>query len=171
MKIFKQPSWQIAVVLLIVTGILIFAVSGYLNSVVTEALNPLVSVQSWISTRYTAVYEFLTVPRDVAYLRQRNAELEDEVSSLQKQIIEYEQQLQEAEVVYALLEFARSQPENLYIAASVIGRDPSPFLHYVIIDKGSDDGLRHGMPVVTRTRPGWPGRCSHCRSCQGAADH
>ena len=149
MKIFKQPSWQIAVVLLLVTGLLLFAVSGYLNSVVTEALNPLVSVQSWISSRYTAVYEFLTVPRDVAYLRQRNAELEDEVSSLQKQIIEYEQQLQEAQVVYALLEFARSQPENLYVAASVIGRDPSPFLHYVIIDKGSDDGLRHGMPVVT----------------------
>jgi rod shape-determining protein MreC len=43
----------------------------------------------------------------------------------------------------------QSQPENLYIASSVIGRDPSPFLHYVIIDKGSDDGLRHGMPVVT----------------------
>ena len=149
MKIFKQPSWQIAVVLLVVTGILLFAVSGYLNSVVSEALNPLVSVQSWISSRYTAIYEFLTVPRDVAYLRQRNAELENEVSNLQKQIIEYEQQLQEAQVVYALLEFARNQPENLYIASSVIGRDPSPFLHYVIIDKGSDDGLRHGMPVVT----------------------
>src|SRR4029078_6982316 len=34
-------------------------------------------------------------------------------------------------------------------AASVIGRDPSPFLHYIILDKGSNDGLRRGMPVVT----------------------
>ena len=32
---------------------------------------------------------------------------------------------------------------------SVIGRDPSPFVKYVIINRGSDDGLRRGMPVVT----------------------
>jgi rod shape-determining protein MreC len=31
----------------------------------------------------------------------------------------------------------------------VIGRDPSPFVSYVIINRGSDDGLRRGMPVVT----------------------
>jgi rod shape-determining protein MreC len=31
----------------------------------------------------------------------------------------------------------------------VIGRDPSPFLHYVIINIGSNDGILRGMPVVT----------------------
>jgi rod shape-determining protein MreC len=48
-----------------------------------------------------------------------------------------------------LLDLARSQPEYQYLGARVIGLDPSPFLHYVIIDKGSDHGLRRGMPVVT----------------------
>ncbi len=48
-----------------------------------------------------------------------------------------------------MLDFARARPENQYIASTIIGRDPSPFLHYIIIDHGSDDGLRHGMPVVT----------------------
>ena len=48
------------------------------------------------------------------------------------------------------LDFARSNPENQYIATSVIGRDPSPFLHYVIINHGSDFGIKHGMPVVTQ---------------------
>ncbi|MBM3137872.1 MAG: rod shape-determining protein MreC, partial [Chloroflexi bacterium] len=33
--------------------------------------------------------------------------------------------------------------------AAVIGRDPIPFLHYLIIDHGTDDGIQHGMPVVT----------------------
>ena len=36
------------------------------------------------------------------------------------------------------------------MAATVIGRDPSPFLQYAIINRGSDDGLRRGMPVVTQ---------------------
>jgi rod shape-determining protein MreC len=49
-----------------------------------------------------------------------------------------------------LLDFARARPQDDYIAAAVIGRDPSPFLQYVIIDHGSDDGVRHGMPVVTQ---------------------
>ena len=31
----------------------------------------------------------------------------------------------------------------------MIGRDPSPFLHYVIINRGSNDGILRGMPVVT----------------------
>jgi rod shape-determining protein MreC len=64
-------------------------------------------------------------------------------------VVELQQQLSQAEVLYALLDFARARPENQYIASAVIGRDPSPFLHYIIIDHGSDDGLRHGMPVVT----------------------
>jgi rod shape-determining protein MreC len=64
-------------------------------------------------------------------------------------VIQLKQQLSEADVLYALLDFARQNPENQYIAAAIIGRDPSPFMHYVIIDHGSDSGIRHGMPVVT----------------------
>jgi rod shape-determining protein MreC len=113
-------------------------------------MEPVLAVQAWISSRYLAVFEFLTVPRDVATLRQRNAELEDEISNLQKQNIELNQQLEEAQVLYALLDYARTTPENVYIASPIIGRDPSPFLQYVFIKHGSDDGIRHGMPVVTQ---------------------
>jgi rod shape-determining protein MreC len=47
------------------------------------------------------------------------------------------------------LDFARTHSDNEYITAAVIGRDISPFLHYIIINRGSDDGLRRGMPVVS----------------------
>jgi rod shape-determining protein MreC len=89
------------------------------------------------------------VPRDVASLRQRNAELEAEVASLQTQIIELQQQVTETNVLSALLDFARANPSYSYKAAAVIGRDPSPFLRYVIINIGSNEGILPGMPVVT----------------------
>jgi len=76
--------------------------------------------------------------------------LKTKFQQLQSQIIQLKQQLSESEVLYSLLDFARERPENKYVAASVIGRDPSPFLHYVIIDHGSDDGIQYGMPVVTQ---------------------
>ncbi len=137
-------------VVLVVTGLLGLALGGYLAPLFQSSLNPVVAIQSWLSSRYMALYEFITVPRDVASLRQRNTELEGEVARLQAQVVELQQQLSEAQILYALVEFARTRSENRYIAAGVIGRDPSPFLHYIIIDHGSDSGLRHGMPVVTQ---------------------
>jgi rod shape-determining protein MreC len=135
---------------LVAIGLIGLALAGYLSPLMRVSTNPLVSVQSWISTRYMALYEFFTVPRDVASLRQQNADLSAQISRLEAQVIEQQQQISEAQVLYSLLEFARGRPENQYVAATVIGRDPSPFLHYLIIDQGSDDGLLRGMPVVTQ---------------------
>jgi len=149
MKVSFPRYLTLIVIILIVAGIMALALSGYLNSVFSSALNPLISAQGWFSNRYLAIYEIITIPRDVATLRQQNAILENENSRLQTQIIQLEQQLREAAVLYSLLNFARGKPENIYIAAAVIGRDPSPFLQYIIIDKGSDVGLRRGMPIVT----------------------
>jgi len=150
MKVFSPGNWRPAIVTLLVAGIVIFALAGYLAPMLRLVLNPVVGLQSWISTRYLALYDFITVPRDVASLRQQNAILTNENSQLQTQIIQLQQQLREAQVLYALLDFARSRPENEYVASAVIGRDPSPFLSYVIISHGSDSGLRHGMPIVTQ---------------------
>ena len=141
--------WKTILLVLVVVGLLFLALSGYLSPSVKFAVNPLIDLQRWFSLRYSAVYQFVTIPRDVVTLQQRNEELEIEVARLQTQVIELQQQLREAQVLYALLDFARARPESQYSAASVIGRDPSPFLHYIIIDHGSDDGIRHGMPVVT----------------------
>lgn len=148
MKISSPRFWQLAIVLITV-GMMILAISGYLGPAIRVAQNPFVGAQRWLSTRYLALYQFLTVPRDITSVLQRNSELEAEISSLQTEIVQLQQQLKEADVLYALLEFARARPQNEYTAAAVIGRDPSPFLHYILIDHGSDDGLRHGMPVVT----------------------
>lgn len=149
MKNSRSQFFRTATIIVVVVGLVLFALSGYMQPVFRTALSPFVSVQTWLSTRFMAVYDFVTVPRDVASLRAQNEALEKEVSGLQAQIIELEQQLREAQVLYALLNFARSSPQSTYVAAAVIGRDPSPFLHYVIIDHGSDSGLRHGMPVIT----------------------
>ncbi|HEX7555549.1 MAG TPA: hypothetical protein VF338_02910, partial [Leptolinea sp.] len=112
MKVFSPGNWRPAIIVFIIAGIVILALAGYLAPIFRFALNPVVSLQSWISSRYTAFYDFVTVPRDVASLRQQNAVLTNENSQLQTQIIQLQQQLKEAEVLYALLDFARSRPEN-----------------------------------------------------------
>jgi rod shape-determining protein MreC len=142
-------SFQTAALAILVIGILLLALGGYLSPISRVALSPLITTQTWLASRYLAIRDFLTAPRDVARLTQINEQLEAEVSRLQSQIIELQQQNSEMQVLAALLDFARTHAENEYITAAVIGRDISPFLHYVIINRGSDDGLRRGMPVVS----------------------
>jgi len=142
-------SLQTIVIALLAIGVVALALGGYLTSLSNFINQNFVEAQTWISTRYLAVVDFLTVPRDVASMRQRNVELEAEVARLQTQVIELQQRVTETQILSALVDFARASPENTYKAATVIGRDPSPFLRYVIINIGSNDGIRQGMPVVT----------------------
>jgi len=149
MRDFFNRSLQTTIIFLVVGGILILALGGYLSSASRGFTGSLVAVQTWFATRYNAIQDFLSAPRDIVTLRQRNAELEAEVSRLQGQVIELQQQVSETEILAALVDFSRANPESTYKGAAVIGRDPSPFLHYVIINRGSNDGILRGMPVVT----------------------
>lgn len=149
MKDSFARNLQTTIILLVVGGILALALGGYLRSASNLLSESLVAAQRWLSSRYLAVQDFLTVPRDVASLRERNAQLEMEISRLQGQVITLRQQAEQANILAALVDFTRTNPESAYKAAEVIGQDPSPFLHYVIINVGSNDGIRRGMPVVT----------------------
>ncbi|HEY5668950.1 MAG TPA: rod shape-determining protein MreC [Anaerolineales bacterium] len=146
----RPRSLQTVIFILIAVGLIALALGGYLTPLSRILLNPMVAVQTWVATRFQAVQDIVSAPQDTTRLRQRNAELEAEVARLQTQIIELQEQLAETNVLSALVDFARANPENRYQAAAVIARDPSPFLQYVIINRGSDDSLRRGMPVVTQ---------------------
>ncbi|HLA99227.1 MAG TPA: rod shape-determining protein MreC [Anaerolineales bacterium] len=150
MNTTTSRSLQTIVFVFIAVGLIALALGGYLAPLSRIVLNPIIAAQTWISQRYQAVQELVNAPQDTARLRQEILQLRDENSQLQAQIIELRQQLAETSVLSALVDFARANPENRYQAAAVIARDPSPFLNYVIINRGSDNGLRRGMPVVTQ---------------------
>ena len=149
MRNLFSRTLQTTIIFLVVGGILALAFGGYFSGASNVFTGSLINLQTWFSSRFVAVQDFLTAPRDVASLRQRNAELEAEVSSLQAQVIQLQQQVSETDILAALVDFSLARSENTYKAAAVIGRDPNPFLHYVIINAGSNDGVLRGMPVVT----------------------
>jgi len=150
MKFLRNANVQTILIIIVVSGVLFLALSGYLTPIFNLTLNPLISFQSWLSVRYLSMRDYLTAPRDITQLREQNALLESQVTQLQTQLIEMEERLAEAQVCFALLDFGRTNPQYEYIAATVIGREISPFLQYIIIDRGSEHGVRHGMPVVTQ---------------------
>jgi rod shape-determining protein MreC len=138
-----------AALILLSAGLLILSLSGYLAPLQGFILRPISGVQSWIALRTATVRDLLTSPRDVTALREENSRLAAEVARLQQEIIALREQAAETEVLAALLNYAREQPENRSMAVNVIGRDISPFLRSIWIGRGSDAGLAQGMPVVT----------------------
>lgn len=139
----------ITIIFTLIIGLMAISLSGALGSASSSFNSIFIGSQSWLSTRFVVLQEFFTIPRDVISLRQQNALLENEVSRLQGQVVSLEKSLAEADILAALVNFSRTNPENSYTAASVIGIDPSPFFRYIIIDKGSDNGIFKGMPVIT----------------------
>jgi rod shape-determining protein MreC len=158
-----SPQAFLAIALIVLAiALFVLNVAGFLSPIQDALLRPLTSVQSWISLRFYALRDLLTSPRDVATLQDQVGELESEVANLQQQIIELREQAAEAEILGALLNYARSQPDSRYLAVNVIGRDPSPFIRSILVQGGSDDGISHGMPVVTEQ--GLVGRITEVRA-------
>lgn len=149
MKDLFSRTLQTTIIFLVIGGIMALALGGYFSSASNVFTGSLVNLQTWFSARFVAIQDFFTSPRDIVSLRQRNAELEGEVADLQAQVIQLQQEVGETQILAALVDFERAHSENTYRAAAVIGRDPSPFLHYIIINRGSNDGFLRGMPVVT----------------------
>lgn len=77
-----------------------------------------------------------------------NKRLLKELGTSRQKIIQQSELEFENQRLRELLGFKRSLPSPV-IAAEIIGKDPSAWFKTVIIDKGSTDGLRRGLPAVS----------------------
>lgn len=135
----------------VLIGIAIFLsildTTGNLDALFRFIRDPLTAVLNISSGGADRVADTLAGPRDlqqaraeIALLREQNEALEREVEQLREIQGEYQ-------LLLDLFNRARQSPELSRQTAAVIGMDTSPSIRSIIIDKGSDDGVRVGMPV------------------------
>jgi rod shape-determining protein MreC len=129
-------------------GLVLLGQAGMLGPVQDLAFRGVSGIQRSISTAFFNIRDFFTAPRNLQELIQENSQWEDRVAQLEAEVVTLREQASEVDALRALLGAAHQAPENRYLSATVIGRDTSPFLHYLILDQGSDSGIRRGMPVV-----------------------
>ncbi len=79
---------------------------------------------------------------------QENQRLLQQLGESRQKIIQQHELEMENQRLRELLAFKRSLPAPA-IPAEIIGKDPSAWFKTVIIDKGSADGLRRGLPAVS----------------------
>jgi len=117
------------------------------------ALRFVVPVQEKMTSLTNNISDLTQTTQDIRELHRRNEELQGLADSLMIENVRLKEIESENETLRRLLGFTQANPTHSYKAAEVkgrvIGRDPSNFLSYLIIDSGSQQGIEKGMPVVT----------------------
>ncbi len=109
--------------------------------------DPLTAVAGWTSRQTDTVADVLSGPRDMQEARTQIDELQAIIDAQEREIEELREIQGEWQILQDIFNRVRQSPELRRQTATVIGYDTSPAVRSIIIDKGSDDGLRVGMPV------------------------
>ncbi len=83
-----------------------------------------------------------------AALGRETQELKRKVAELRSQVVQLQEAQIENERLRKQLDFKSSVPSYQLLSAEVIGQDPNGLLQYLIIDRGSEDGVAIAMPVL-----------------------
>ena len=143
---------RFTIVLLVLTSITVltldFRGSGFLDDargIVGTALSPLQGAADAVSSPFRSTWNGITRYDDVAAeneaLREQLAELEGDAARDADAAEQLEQLLEQVDIPWV--------GDITTATARVVQRPTTPFSHVIGIDKGSDDGIRVGMPVVT----------------------
>lgn len=144
----QRIRWiTVAVLVGIAVLLSILDATGNLETAFSILRDPLTAVLNVTSSGADTVAGALDGPRDLEAARAEIALLQSQVDDLERENEELREIQGEYQLLLDLFNRARQTPEYTRQTASVIGRDTSPAIRSIIIDKGTDDGVRVGMPV------------------------
>ena len=109
------------------------------------AIAPLESVMTAASDRVAGVTGMFG---DIGSLRAENVRLQDQNAALRRQVAELNAAALDNKALRKALDFQRGYGHRT-VAAQVVGRGPDGFSITIVIDRGSADGVRAGMVVVS----------------------
>jgi rod shape-determining protein MreC len=158
---------------LVVLGLLllVFSEAGFLTPVEGALHYVLDPLQRLFSGAAAVTGDLFQTVRQVRELRAQVEELQAQVDALMVENVQLRDYKAEVETLQALLNFTAEFPILAYLGADVIGREgpnafpsgdvvgyePNPYLRYVTINVGAQQGVEPEMPVVSGG-PGLVGR-------------
>lgn len=162
----RQPSRRAWLPLLLLTLgllLLVFHESGYLASMEKVGHYVLDPLQRLFSGVAEIAGDLFQTVREVRELRAQVVELRTQVDSLTVENVRLKEYEAEVQQLRALLNFTSEYPISASLGADVIGKeacdtfpcgyvvgvDPNPYLRYITINVGAQQGVEMGMPVVS----------------------
>ena len=157
----SKVAWRrLVFVILIIVSLALLTVSfretetGPVHSVQRFAAGLLTPLQSWGARVAKPFQDGYTWFRTIWSAHKKADELQIQVQTLQGEVVQLEQAAEENQRLKGMLDIKDkgTYPSGTsFKVAHVIGKSPSRWEAWVLIDKGSADGLRLDLPVVGAT--------------------
>jgi len=158
----RQRAVVIILILSLVLSWLLFDQLGGRNPIQDVFSRLLSPIQFALQRTTTPLFHVADRIAGLRTLGAENRALRGEVASLRKKIILLREAQIENETLRRQLDFKTAAPNYHMLSAQVIGHDPTNLLQYLIIDRGAEDDIEAGMPVVVAE--GLVGRISEVTS-------
>ena len=144
----RAGSWALGMIVLSLF-LLLLSRAGILGPLQGSILGITTPIQHSLRNAADPLASWLSNVGDVGKVRSENDRLRSENEQLKDQVsrlTEGETQLQQLQ---SLLGVTQSYPDEKFVAANVLAKEPNSMKEAVAIDRGKRDGLREGMVVVT----------------------
>ncbi len=105
-------------------------------------------LSQFLQSLYENIASYLSIFTEYRRIKIENQELKRAISLLLNENNTLKEKLSYYKRWNKMLRYKDTSSFNL-LPANVIGREPSNWFKYIFIDKGSDDGIRKDMPVIT----------------------
>jgi rod shape-determining protein MreC len=149
MKLFDQKNSKTIVTITVLIVGFLFVDATFLGRRIQSSLFTM--TQPFLNTGYSAgqvVSTWFRPPTDTIVLEEQNAELREEIFTLQQQLVDLQEAKGENEALRQLLDFYDDDAANLAkTIARVIGRDPENS-SILLLNVGERDGLQEGNAVI-----------------------
>ena len=123
-----------------------FGALGPIQGVYLRATEP---VENALGAVFRPVAGLLSNAGDINSLRDENRQLRLENEALQTELVALAREAERARELEAALNITTASTEGSRLAANVVHRESSPFTDVLSIDRGSSDGIRVGMVVLS----------------------
>lgn len=146
-----RAGWPFWLLILTAVSVATIAISGSQASEVlkTPGIVLLTPLQGAIRYLADGAGSITSTILSLGTLAQENERIKQQVDRLQGEIVRLREMGEENRELRALLQFERDNPGREYQPASVLGQDPNRLVRSVLVNRGSTEGVRRGMVVVT----------------------
>lgn len=122
--------------------------SGVLRPLISGAMLPLSPAAGLLSDGAEEVTSRIEETEDYDTLQERVSELEHTVAELQVEIVRLREIERDYYRLSGLLDYLDEHPDQNLITGNVIAHDASSYLRWIVINRGAQDGVRVGQPVI-----------------------
>ena len=143
----KNQKFLIIVFLLALLGLILYPVAIIpLKGMVTQIISP---VSAGVSDFTQGTKNFFSNIMQINILTKANQELKAENLALKSTNSQCSEISHQNQILKEELGFSQEERSEELIPAAIIGRSPSGFVQVLKINKGSDDGVKDGQPVIS----------------------